>query len=567
MKLRSFLFILIAAAAFASCKKSNTQGRLIPDAAFIVIHIDGKSVLDKLPWSEIKNNPLLQDALSDSTVPAFVKKILDNPENSGVDVKNDLLFFLQKDSTGGYAAFEGNIKDEAAFKTFCSSITENGSASERNGVNYISHFPYCAGWNKEKFVFVFDVPQLSRMDALSKRMQNDSINISPAKPRDIGKTCEAVFSLEEKQSLADDARFSKLVKETGDVHFWMNSEEFYKGNEMPSALAILNLEKLYKGSISAATLNFDNGKIKMKASSYGGEEMIKLYKKYGGGKVNEDMLKRIPGKEVLGAVALNFKPEGLREVLKLLNLDGLINMGAASIGFTLDDFVKANKGDIVVGVSDFKLTPDTSAGLPGEDGFSPSPMPKPDFNFIIAASIGDKDAFNKLIAAGKKLGANFGSSETFKPGYNSNGTYFAFGNTQQNADAYLSSKGSNFDFIDKISGEAFGGYINLQSLIKIFETEAAKDSSAKVIYDASLKLWDNAYAKGGKFSDDAIQQEGEINLVDKNTNSLKQLNQYFSVIGTIVKEKEKKQKEDMMAFEDAVTPGSSKDSAAAVPGK
>ena len=47
----------------------------------------------------------------------------------------------------------------------------------------------------------------------------------------------------------------------------------------------------------------------------------------------------------------------------------------------------------------------------------------------------------------------------------------------------------------------------------------------------------------------------EINLVDKNTNSLKQLNGYLTVISQAMKEKEKKQKEDMMALEDAMQNG------------
>jgi hypothetical protein len=565
MKLR-FQYLAIAAATvlFVSCKNSNTQGRYIPADASIAVHINGKSLSEKLPWTEIKNNPLFKDAYADSNVTAAVKKILDNPENSGIDTKGDLMFFVQKDSLGGYVALEGGIKDEAAFKTFCTEMTENGTATEKDGVNYISRFPACVGWTKEKFIYVVNTPELAQMDDLSKRMTNDSIDVSNHKPRDISATCAAVFALEESKTLAKEERFSKVLKEQGDVHVWINSEALSK-NSAAAAIPMLNFDKLIKGSATAISINFDNGKVTANAHSYAGEEMTKLYKKYSGGNVSEDMLKRMPGKDLVALVAMNFKPEGLREFLKILNLDGFINIGAATLGFTLDDFIKANKGDILFGVSDLKLATDTASKSNSEDGDMAPPMPKPEFNFIFAASIGDKDAFNKLIATGKKATSTFVNSGALPLAYSNNGTYFALSNSQENADKYMAGANNNADIISKISGEPIAAYLNLQSIIKVVGTQAVKDSSAMVIYNASVKLWDNVLLKGGNFSDGASNQTIEINLMDKTTNSLKQLNQYAFTIGEVMKEKQRKQKEDMMAFEDAVTPGGLKDSTATAP--
>ena len=361
-----FKHLLLGVAAtllFVSCKKTNTQGRMVPSTAAIAVQVNGKALSAKLPWDEIKNNPLFKDVYADSSVSDALKKILDNPDNSGIDTKNDLLLFAIKDSAGGYIAFEGSIKDEATFKIFTASITENGSAIEKDGVNYISHFPVAVGWSKEKFVYVFDAPQMGQMDQLSKRMMNDSIDISSHSTRDIGATCKAIFGLSESGSLAENEKFTALLKEPGDIHFWMNAEELNKNSAAPGMLAMVNLEKLYKGNITTATANFDNGKINIISHSYAGEELTKLYKKYSGGNVNEDMLKRMPGKDIMGIMAMNFKPEGIREFLKVLNLDGFVNLAQPTFGFNLDDFIKANKGDIMIGVSDFKLSTDTSKYL------------------------------------------------------------------------------------------------------------------------------------------------------------------------------------------------------------
>jgi len=179
-----FLLILLMAVSFTACKKTNTQGRLIPADAAVVVQVDGKSLLSKLSWNEIKDNQIFQAIYSDSNLQATVKKLLDDPEKAGIDIHNDLLFFTKKDSSGGYIAIEGTVKDAALLKTFNSELTNNGSQNESEGVNYISHAPLCAGWNNEKFVYVIDVPGLKGMDELSRRMMNDSID--PGRPMPSG---------------------------------------------------------------------------------------------------------------------------------------------------------------------------------------------------------------------------------------------------------------------------------------------------------------------------------------------------------------------------------------------
>lgn len=543
---------LIAIAAimlsFASCKNSNKEGRNIPATASFAVHINSKSLSEKLPWSEIKSNPLFENVYSDSNVSAAVKKILDNPDNSGIDTKSDLIFFIQRDAEGGYGSLLGSIKDEAAFKTISSEIVKEGTASEKNGISMLSNGRECLGWNKERFVLVSDMEGLAKMDQLSRRMMQDSIDIRSGKSRDLVTTCQSVFSLEESKSLGKNEKFGKLVNEKGDIHFWINTEEISKNTASASMLAMVNLDKLYKGNYATGTINFDNGKINVSMKNYLSDEMSKLYEKYGGGKVDEEMLKRIPGKEVMGVMALNFKPEGLKEFLKILNVDGMANIQLKRLGFTVDDFVKANKGDIVVGFSDVSRGIDTTEGMG---------MPKTNFNFVFGASIGDKAAFDKLVAAGKRLSGGMEDAGGKAPfAYSMNGTYFAISNTQQNADAYINGKGADFDFISKITGEPMSGYLNIQSLMKAFGDKPSSDSLDKIIYDASLKTWDNILFKGGDYKDGAAQSNFEINLMDKNTNSLKQLNQYLIVISKVMKDKEKKRKEDMMALEDALKSGS-----------
>jgi hypothetical protein len=546
------LAALAAVILLASCGQSNTLGKLIPLNAAFVIHVDGKSLSSKLKWEDIKQNPLFKDADKDSTIPAEMKILFNNPDSAGIDSKSDFIFFAQKDTIGGYAVFEGTVKNEQLFKNFNQQFTKDGTVSEKDGLNFIVKPSFCVGYSKDKFVYLFDAPQMAQMDALTKRMQQDSIDVvTPARPRDLGTACKAIFALSESNSLAKNEKFGRLIKESGDIHLWMNTEELTREALSNPMMAMVNLEKFYKGSVTTATLNFDNGKITVFGKSYLGEDLQKIFKKYSGGKINEDMIKRIPGKEVVGMMAFNFKPEAIKEILAMSNLDGLANMGLQNMGFTMDDFIKANKGDILFGVSDLTMKSDSLKYNFG-DKDDVTVHEKPMFNYVFAASIGDKDAFNKLINAGKKLGSQgMGDSSKVPFAYNSNGTYFTIANSKENADKYIAGTNTNFDFINKINGQSFGGYLNLQIVLKTFESEAAKESNTKEILDASLKLWDNILMKGGDFADGAITQTVEINLIDKTTNSLKQLNEYASTLSKVYKAKKDKEK---MNYNDAMTP-------------
>jgi hypothetical protein len=533
------LFIIFLAVFFTACSKTNKEGKFIPADAAIALHINGASLSAKLPWAEVKNTELFKELSSDTSLSSFIKQTLENPDNSGIETNTNLFFFVKKDSLGGYAAFSGTIKDAEKFKLLNLDLAKTAVESEQDGVNYLSKYPVCVGWNKEKFVYISHIPEFKKNNYT---YQADSGVVYSESRRDILKTCKEVFDVKEDNSLGKNEKFTELIEKTGDIHFWMNSEEMNKGSLSEAGLKMMNidLEKLYKGSITTAAINFENGKIVADSKSYASKEVAELWKKYSG-KVDEALIKRLPAKDVAFVVAMNFKPEGIKEMVKLIGVEGYANIGLAAMGFTLDDFVKANKGDVLIALSDFKSPADTApAGMTEMDMF---PLPiKP--QFLFATSVGDKDAFNKLVKAGERLGKNLPAQGASQISYNTNGSFFAIGNSKENVDRFIAGANSNFDFTSKITGQSMGGYINIQYILKAFANETANDSSAKAVYDASVAFWDNAYMKGGDYDNGGMTSHYEINLIDKTTNSLKQLNQYLGRLGAIAKkEKEKKDKE------------------------
>lgn len=516
------LFIAFTAMLFmASCgKKTNTQGRYIPNEAVLVVHMNGESLTSKLPWDEVKANSIFKMAYADSSLDAMAKAAMENPENTGADMKADVMFFVVKDSAGGYLALQGKVKDAAKFKSYYASIWKNATASEKDGISFLTTDRISMSWDKEKFIMLTDIPELNAMRELQNRNTWDTSYTPPAfnSTRNTVDAVAALYKLEEDKSLAKEERFSRLVNDKADMHFWMNVESLYDGMPGMEALAMLNMSKLYKDSRYAAAANFEDGKIVVDITSYGGKELTDIYKKYSGSDVSSEMAGNLPAKDIAVFFAMNFKPEGIREFIKLTGMEGLVNMGTASLGFNLDDFIKANKGDILLSIADFTVD---SIG-------------RPEPNILFATSIGDKASFDKIVAAGERMGKREMGG---KVSYAKNDKYFAIGNNKAHNDQFIAGKGGGKPaFWDKIKDGPMAGYVNLQTIMNAASKGATRDSLANLMLQASQKFWNDITLSGGKFKDGGITQHVEVNLMDKTTNSLKQLNKYLNEIAVIGKQ-------------------------------
>jgi len=164
---------------------------------------------------------------------------------------------------------------------------------------------------------------------------------------------------------------------------------------------------------------------------------------------------------------------------------------------------------------------------------------KPDARFLFAVAIGDKDAFNKLINMSKTMGKDITEKVFFSK---KDDKYFAFSNSQEAVNRYFSGPQSDHAFLSTINDHPIGAFIDLQMILKGFQAQFIKDSLGKVHYDRNISMWNNIYVTGGEWKDGGIVTKGELNLMDKSTNSLKQLNKYIDDNAKIIIEKKKKEK-------------------------
>ena len=541
------LTIIVSAILFSSCSKSNDEGKMIPKNAMFVALLNTKSLSEKVTWDDVKQTSWYKQMYADTATKDWMKKLLDNPENSGIDSKASIIFFVKKGSGDDYdIVFEGQLKNEKDFEQFNKNLDPSSTAKKDGDINMLTMKENSVvGWNDKHFAYVTNSNSIKSKYAADWDTTNNQSNISRAIDNNVvlSALCKSLFSLKSDSSLAKNDKFSKLLSEKGDIHAWVNTEEMTKNNSAMGMLGMLKLDIFFKDNISTYTVDFDNGKIKVNQRAYAGKEFTDFLKEYKGGNINTDMIGNIPSQNVIGVFAMNYKPEGLKELIKLTGIDGFINMYAGQMGFNLDDFVKATNGDLMVAFSDLKMKSD-SFNYKDDSGRTTNAnvYSRPDVNYLFSVGVADKQSFQKLIDAGKKIGNEMGGKDDLAS-FNLNDKTFAIGNTQPTVNQYLAGSKNKFAFTDKLSGHTIGLFVDIQKILSVLNNESLiKDADAKTIMTESMKTWNNVYFTGGEMDDDAMTGNTEINFVDQSTNSLKQLNHYFDEIAKVMLAKKEREK-------------------------
>ena len=547
---RTSLFLVLSSFVLiftASCKKAGKTGLMVPKDAAVVVHINSASLSSKLSWEEISQTDWFKE-MSKEADDSTAQKLLKDPGQSGIDTKADLVFYMKRQGRGGYMIFEGSIKDATTFESFNKEINKGAATVKDGDINYMTlEKSGMLAWNKSKFAYIADSPMPDMQQAFDKSSSFETYKFPADSLKKFGKDA---LTLESSDNLDSDSRFTSMINDGSDMHLWMNASNLY-GNSLGGMLSMMKFNLLLENNVSATSLNFDNGKIVMKSKGYYGKEMSKLLADYPAKPISKDILNRIPSPNVIGVVAMNFQPEGLKEFLKITGFDGMANGFLGRMNYSVDEFIKANKGEFLLAVTDLEMKTKEKTMEMGE-GEAPYKYSttEPDMKVLLATAVNDKAAFDKLIGIVLAETKGISSSNTPEIHYKLDNNWFAASNSADHMNKFLSGESTKNTVSEKISGHPIGFYVDIQKIIKSTESSVT-DSSGKSAMTISHNMWQDIIATGGEYKDKALQFEMEVNLVDKNTNSLKQLNQYINNMYKINQEKKNKYKD--MVIEDADT--------------
>jgi len=522
-----------------SCKNSSQSDLLIPKDAAIVIHVNSASLASKLSWKDIQQTEWFKE-FSKESKDSLAKQLLADPAQSGVDTKEDLVYFMMKQGKGGYLAFEGSLADAAKFEKLNKQIAKT-EETKKDGelTQLVMEGNAVLTWNNDKFLYIYDAPFLNMASA----MMSSGSEGSTAFPADsLKKFAKDIFTLASSNNLTSDERFSDMLAEAGDVHLWMNSGNLYK-SMVGGALSMMKISSLLDGNISASTLNFDNGKISFNATQYYGKEVANLLDKYKFKNVSADLINRIPTQDVVGAFAMNCPPELLKELFVLAGIDGMINAALGQMNYSMDELVQASNGELLFAFSNFEMK--EKVKFPGT-AFSYTAK-EPDMKFLMAASVNNQASFEKLVDIIKKQPHDTAANASVD--YKIQNKWFAVSNEPGYTSKFLAGGNSKLAFTDKISGHPFVGYFDIQKILK--STEPTMDSELnKGTMAASIRLWQDVVMYGGDYKKGKMTYRVDINLMDKNTNSLKQLNDYGMQLHALNKKHKKAQIEENEMYAD-----------------
>ncbi|HET6993351.1 MAG TPA: DUF4836 family protein [Chitinophagaceae bacterium] len=587
MKQRLFLILSAALVLLASCgNKGSKSGLMVPKDAAFVLHINTGSLTSKLSWSEIQQTSWFKEIQKDSESgnDSLAKKLLADPSSSGVETKKDFVLFSKKHGGGGYMVFEGFLTSQATYEQTLAEMTKKKPKEIKKSGDFSYMVPDAKSvvvWNKSKFALVSN----AKMEGLGSGMpgglgRNRNLSFEDVK---FETDSLLVFGQQaltlEGDNLENDSRYADLVNDGRDLHLWVNSGLFNSGmNMLKEKFPMANFDTLLKDNVSAMSISFENGKISAKAKQYFNEQMTKVLAANKPPAISAEMINRIPSSDVVAVFAFNFSPNTIREMLKILNVDILANAFLIKqFDISIDEIVSASNGGVLFAVSDPVMMTDTI-----RYGGKTQVVPKmPSANFLFATSVKDRASFEKAIGILSKLKKERGENDeegTHGPmpdkmkipgmpflsgiNYKLEKDWFVLTNSTAYTDKFIAGGNSKLPFVDKITGHPMGAYVDLQRIIRFFGS-MAKDSSSTEMTQLALNTWENITAMGGDFNGKYSESEFEVNLVDKNTNSLKQLSQFIDKM----KEYNEKRKEEQMARWQKPMMEMSPDSAAMAPRK
>ena len=512
--IRLSIAIVATLSILTGCSSVDKNAPLLPKDASFVIHINTNSLSSKLSWDEVKKSNWFSE-LTRKADDSLAKAILADPSSSGIETKEGLFVFARKQADGGYGGFTGFIKDLAAFEAFNKRLSKSNEAKTNKGLKFMSFGDRgIVSWNEDKFLYLLGA------DKAFGFSMGPGHGHEETKKADLSDAAYRIFHYKKDSLLIDDSRFTSLMKDDGDVHFWSNAESLGMDNMNMGFMSLLKTEVYFRETVTASTITFEKGKVVAHAKTYSNKEVTELMKKYSGDNINTDYIKRIPSDNVVGVLAANIKPEGIKQLLKLGGLDGLANSSLGELGLTLDQLVAATKGDFMIALTDFGIRKKMITLGKGMDSL---PVNSHSGDVLLCLTIKDKAPFQKLAdAAQTAAGSNsFPLGFTFKI----ENDLFVAGTNPAMIDQYLKGGNKDFPFLSRMSGHPAALYGNLDNL---FSSIMGSPDSA----GTRTVLFKDVLGTGGEFKDGAIVQDVEFTMPDEKTNSLQQINSYFDKISS-----------------------------------
>lgn len=519
----SLNWLLLFVVFIASCKSSvPKQTKYIPKDASVVLAINPKKLQDKLADSKISLDSIMRSAFSSDTSMMITSNDI---ANSGIDFSKDIFLFVNQSGSmmNGSSVTTGVVavlNKASAFEDFLKKKMPSLQIKKENDYSYAAlKNGFVAGWND-------DIALIDNVTGYSG--QNGA---QAAAPDAAHQQLTALFAQKEDASLASVKQFKDANDGKADIFFWSSS------NGALSTIPMVGMSKasdLFKDTYTSGAINFEDGEVDVDLKSFPNATFADTLKKYAGPKVDMDLLNKYPG-AVNGYALFSFDP---KLVVAILNFAGVLqtaNQFLQNQGYTLDDVVKAFKGDFAIIFSNIAMQQKEVQGYK---------YSAPVAHLIVDAAIGDKASYDKIVSQLAKQGLMVQKNGQYVPamldenpqGYTmySDNKNIVFSSDSALLKQYVAGSGkvSLPDGINsKTKGTAVSFYVDIASILNV----VPKDSSSGEAVNAAKQTFKDVIATSDNYSNGEIKGHAELHTVNEKENSLATLTRYFGSLSQTMK--------------------------------
>ncbi|MGZ3851892.1 MAG: DUF4836 family protein [Flavisolibacter sp.] len=498
--------IAIASLLFVSCRSSKNKELTVPADASTVVRLNGSSINSKADWNDLLKADWFRREKQVST-DSFDKQIMEDPERSGVDLKSDFVYFTHKRDFVRYSVFEGQLKSSSDFEKMLQGQNPGKKVEDGGSYNYMlvdkSDF---VSWTGSKFIYISNEPLMGGNNSVTV----DSLKVYAA----------SLFDLKKENSIESNDSYATLTKETGDIHFWSNTADVLSDFQF-GPIPLIAASAMMQGSVTAGTINFENGKIVMHSKQYLNPTLSKLIQKYSARSLTADQLNHVaPTASIV--IAMNYDPQLIQDFVKVSGTESTANKFFEQYHLTFDELLKATKGEILMTAA--KLGPEVTAG-DEEEGDDIFPFGG---DLLFASSLNNDTSFKKGASIVKQVFPGAASSIQ--------NNWFLLGNSPATINHFFLPN-TNPVVFQKLGGYPIGVYVDIQKGLEQWNTHGL-DSALLQQINLSKNFWRDIVSNGGEFKNGCINFETNVNLADQSTNSLKQLAKYSVQMSKLIKKDE-----------------------------
>ena len=537
----------------ACSNKSLKEAAYIPKDAALVAVLDVKEMKAKLKKNRLNIDSIINSLINRNyaspkiiiTDSAIITETITVQHAADFNIDKMILFVQSKTLADNSTTFSINIltnknsSEDAVSDSISKSIMKDFKVEEEKSFStaYSPKMKFRMSWNDDITLatyFFHEVKPVYDTLEMTFKMPAEP-NIESESKAEVA----AFFNQSLDQSLATVEQFTDMFSEKADGYLFTSSNSSVEALKK-TPFNLPKLEELLKDNYTAATLHFEQGKVRIQSTNYFNPTLSSLLRQYAGPVVNWSLVNDYPEGEINMLALASFQPALIGGILQHLELKSFADNFLNKSGLTLDEAFKAIKGEIAVVASDLSVQePDPmkrkdeltlQRGLPGG-------------KLLVRLPVGEKASYLKLMETGVKNGwlVKKGTTYSSAPEFSALGTFLIADeqNIYITSDSsvynnYLAAAGKKNKFLNSTQFQSYNAastlfYVNIASTIR--GLTKADDSytfhQATSIIASTIK---EMTISSDNFDGKSVHNNLEVTMQDAKTNSLVSLTKMMSAL-------------------------------------